>query len=89
MGLGKKTTLFMKHADFEVVAKSRPFMFSLVVAEENDSSVQIPTAVQPLVEEFMDIFPEEIPPRLPFMRDIQHYIDFVSGSSIPSMQLIR
>lgn len=32
----KKIKFFMKHANFEVVEKSIPFMFALVVVEENE-----------------------------------------------------
>ena len=59
----KEITLFLKCADYEVVAKISPFMFALVVVEENESGGKILATVQPLVKEFMDILPEEIPPR--------------------------
>ncbi|GKD86714.1 hypothetical protein Tco_1357868, partial [Tanacetum coccineum] len=64
------------------LAKTSPFLFALVVAEENDIGGGIPAKVQPLVQEFTNILPEEIPSGLPLMRDIQHYNDFVPGSSI-------
>ncbi|GJV18273.1 reverse transcriptase domain-containing protein [Tanacetum coccineum] len=54
----------------------------LVVAEENNMGGDIPTKVQPLVQEFADILPKEIPSGLPLMRDIQHCINFVPGSLI-------
>jgi hypothetical protein len=34
--------------------------------------------------EFADLMPEELPIVLPLMRDIQHRIDFVLGSSLPN-----
>ncbi|GJZ29910.1 reverse transcriptase domain-containing protein [Tanacetum coccineum] len=49
----------------------------------------IPTKVQPLVQEFADILPKEIPSGLPLMRDIQHCINFVPGSSIPNKPAYR
>ena len=57
-------------------------MFALVVAEENKLGGKNPDEVQPLVEEFMDILPKEIPPVLPLMRYIQNCSDFILGSSI-------
>ncbi|GKD23943.1 hypothetical protein Tco_1225646, partial [Tanacetum coccineum] len=42
------------------LAKTSPFLFALVVAEENDIGGSIPAKVQPLVQEFADILPEEI-----------------------------
>nr|KAJ0199016.1 hypothetical protein LSAT_V11C600329570 [Lactuca sativa] len=66
----KKIKFFMKHANFEVVEKSIPFMFALVV-------------------EFMDILLEEVPYRLPLMKYIQQYIDFILWSSIPNKSAYR
>ncbi|GJT06683.1 reverse transcriptase domain-containing protein [Tanacetum coccineum] len=44
---------------------------------------------QPLLKEFADVIPDDIPPRLPAMRDIQHCIDFISGSAIPNRPAYR
>ena len=35
-----------------------------------------------LLQEFEDVFPEEIPKGLPHIRGIEHQIDFVLGSTI-------
>ncbi|GJR08839.1 transposon ty3-I gag-pol polyprotein [Tanacetum coccineum] len=43
----------------------------------------IPHQVTSILEEFKDVVPEELPPGLPPMREIQHCIDFVPGVVIP------
>ncbi|XP_071704931.1 uncharacterized protein [Rutidosis leptorrhynchoides] len=61
-----------------------PLIFALLVEEENEKSTHIPTEVKPLLEEFADVLPFEIPPGLPLMREIQHHIDFIPGATIPN-----
>jgi hypothetical protein len=59
-----------------------------VVVEKKDP-IEIPLILQPLVEKFPDVVPEELPPGLPPMRDIQHHIDLVPGSILPNKAAYR
>ena len=43
---------------------------------------KIPVAVQPLLKEFEELFPDELLARLPLMHDIQHHIDLVPRASL-------
>ncbi|GJR48441.1 RNA-directed DNA polymerase [Tanacetum coccineum] len=49
----------------------------------------MPAEVIPLVDEFSDIFPDDIPAGLPLMHEIQHCIDFIPGASIPNKPAYR
>ncbi|GKB01683.1 reverse transcriptase domain-containing protein [Tanacetum coccineum] len=54
-----------------------------VVVEANDIAPSNPSVIQPLLDEFWDVFPEDIPLGLPLMREIQHCIGFLPGEGIP------
>ncbi|GJT56336.1 RNA-directed DNA polymerase [Tanacetum coccineum] len=60
-----------------------------LVVEENKIISEAPLQVQPLLREFADVIPNDIPPRLLAMRDIHHCIDFILGSAIPNKAAYR
>ncbi|GJW86993.1 RNA-directed DNA polymerase, partial [Tanacetum coccineum] len=66
----------------------RPVL-GLVIVEENTPVEDVPVEVIPLLNEFFDIFPDDIPAGLPLMREIQHCIDFTLGSTIPHKAAYR
>ncbi|GJS41155.1 RNA-directed DNA polymerase [Tanacetum coccineum] len=57
--------------------------------EEKKIISEAPLQVQPLLREFADVIPGDIPPGLPTMRDIQHCIDFIPCSAIPNRPAYR
>lgn len=59
------------------------------MTEENGFSSTVRDLIQPLLNEFRDVFPEDIPPTLPLIREIQHYIDFLPVSTIPNKSAYR
>ncbi|GKE07976.1 putative CCCH-type zinc finger family protein, partial [Tanacetum coccineum] len=71
------SNLFMKKTSFEGLMKTSPYVFTLVVVEENEIISEAPLQVQPFLREFADVILDDIPPGLPAMRDIQHCIDFI------------
>ena len=45
--------------------------------------------MQPILEEFQDVIPEEIPHGLSPLRDIQHHIDLIPGDVLPNKAAYR
>ena len=63
-----------------------------LVAKEvpSDSSiVDVPLEVKNLIDDFVDMVPDELPSELPPLRDIQHAIDLVLGSQLPNLPHYR
>ncbi|GKA51451.1 RNA-directed DNA polymerase [Tanacetum coccineum] len=76
------SNLFTKKTGFEGLMKTSPYVFTLIVGEENEIISEAPLHVQPFIREFADVIPDDMPSGLPAMRDIQHCIDFISRSSV-------
>jgi len=49
----------------------------------------VPKELAVILDRFQDIMPSEMPNQLPPMRDVQHAIDLVSGSSLPNLPHYR
>ncbi|KAJ0865930.1 putative nucleotidyltransferase, Ribonuclease H [Helianthus annuus] len=84
-------SMLVTRSEFAGLDKTEPdhIIFGLLVTEENPIIPIIPPEVQPLLSEFRDVFPTEIPAGLPLVREIQHCIDFLSGASIPNKPAYR
>jgi hypothetical protein len=54
-----------------------------------DETPYLPPEVQQLLEEFSDLMSEDFPSELPPMRDIQHQIDLIPGSILPTRPAYR
>ena len=50
----------------------------------NEIDSSLPNVVASLLQDFDDVFPEEIPIGLPPIKGIQHQIEFVLGAPIPN-----
>jgi hypothetical protein len=91
--VGKNLNFFAKCNDLKHSYLSELFMILLVYKEANfnidnlDSCV--PSIIKVLLQEFKDVFPEEIPGGLPPIKRIKNQIDLVPGASIPNKPTYR
>jgi hypothetical protein len=54
----------------------------VLVSKDNCKGEEVPVEAKGLMEEFVDVFPVELPDELLPLRDIQHQIDLVPGSNL-------
>ncbi|PKU59286.1 RNA-directed DNA polymerase [Dendrobium catenatum] len=65
-------------------------LFALVGREiPTESDEPIPEEVHPILGQYADVFPDDLPDQLPPLRDIQLAIDFVPGASLPILPHYR
>jgi hypothetical protein len=84
---------FAKSSDLKHAYLSELPMILLVYKEAyfNSDNLDscVPSVVKVLLQEFKDVFPEEIPSGLSPIKGIEHQIDFVPGASIPNRPIYR
>ncbi|KAL7105889.1 hypothetical protein ACP275_07G074800 [Erythranthe tilingii] len=88
-----KTSLYARASDVKRAMRSNQPMIVLMYKEAflntNNVNSSLPSSVVSLLQDFDDVFPEELPPGLPPIRGIEHQIDFVPGASIPNRPAYR
>jgi len=70
-------------AKFEVEIRESGVVYILIGRMEVEDNT-ISGSVEPLLQEFGDVFLVELPENLPPLRDIQHQIDLVPGANLPN-----
>ncbi|CAL8085705.1 unnamed protein product [Prunus armeniaca] len=80
---------FLTKGEFLKEAEESGDMYMLMVKESNPDVLNFPKELTPLLQEFNDVIPEELPAGLPPMRDIQHRIDLIPGSTLPNKSHYR
>ena len=80
------STRLLSLTRFEKEMQESGVVYALVSKEVEPKEAQmiVPEVVLPIVEEFGDVFPEELPIGLPPLRDIQHRIDLQPGAALPN-----
>ena len=81
----KPTMLIVSERAFEHHLLKEREVVILLAKQQQEEVSNVPKELQPLLQQYASIWPEELPNQLPPMRDIQHRIDLVPGSSIPHL----
>ena len=72
--------------EFELNVKKDKKIFVLVAKDFSEKpEKKVPPKTQPILEEFSQVFPEELLDQLPPLRDIQHTIDLVPRATLPNL----
>jgi hypothetical protein len=89
----KTTALLATKSDLDELNASVGLCYVLVCKNVlyciDDTSIDLPPTVANLLQEYMDVFPFEIPPGLPLVRGIEHNIDLILEASLPNCDAYR
>ncbi|XP_074555934.1 uncharacterized protein LOC141811777 [Curcuma longa] len=89
----KKVSFYAKEREVKRVFYSQQPMILLLYKEAyfntNNLNSSLPSVVKSLLQEFDDVFPDEVPDGLPPLRGIEHQIDFIPGATIPNRPAYR
>ena len=89
--LPERNLHILKCKQFEIEGFETGMCLALVAKEvpSDFSIVDVPLEVKNLLDDFVDIVPDELPSEIPPLRDIQHAIDLVPGSQLPNLPHYR
>ena len=72
------------------INKGKPVLIALSIEEcKEEGQVPLDAKVEKLVRKFKDVIAEDVPLELPPTRDIQHWIDLISGAPLPNKVAYR
>ncbi|XP_071901035.1 uncharacterized protein [Coffea arabica] len=83
----RKPSMLAKVKNVRKALHSNQVLFILFGKESlltNALDASLPSVITNLLQEYQDVFPEDIPNGLPPLRGIEHQIDFIPGSSLPN-----
>ena len=84
----KQVSFYAKASDVKSAFYANQPMFILLYKEAcfniNELDESLPSVVISLLQEYEDVFPNDVLSGLPPIRGIEHQIDFVPGATIPN-----
>jgi hypothetical protein len=84
----KQVSFYAKASDVKSAFYANQPIFVLLYKEAcfntNEHDESLPSVVVSLLQEYEDMFPNDVPSGLPPIRDIEYKIDFVPGATIPN-----
>ena len=89
----KQASFYAKASDVKSVFYTNQPIFVLLYKETcfntNELNKSLPSVVISLLQEYENMFPNDVPNELPPIRRIEHQIDFVPGATIPNRPAYR
>jgi hypothetical protein len=89
----KQVSFYAKASDVKSAFYANQPIFVLLYKEAcfntNKLDESLPSVVISLLQEYEDVFPNDVPSGLPPIRGIEHQIDFVPGATIPNRPAYR
>lgn len=80
-----RQVLLLSKTEFVEELRISDVVFVLMTSSPEPAlSFTVPPVFSPLIHEFRDVFPEDLPAGLPPLRDIQHCIDLTPDSPLPN-----
>ncbi|XP_074306210.1 uncharacterized protein LOC141641448 [Silene latifolia] len=90
---GLNGVLFLSEAEMvKEMHQEQPVLILLSKEIHKDEEHQlpgVPAEIRPLLEQYQDVFPAELPSGLPPLRGIEHQIDLVPGFVLPNRSAYR
>ncbi|KAG7595376.1 Reverse transcriptase domain [Arabidopsis thaliana x Arabidopsis arenosa] len=78
------STLMCSYACFNEELQHEKVVFAVLTWPLKPDSPQSPSRFNKVLQEFENVFPEDLPSSLPPLRDIQHQIDLMPGTTLPN-----
>ncbi|KAF8093386.1 hypothetical protein N665_0383s0018 [Sinapis alba] len=81
----KQSLIIVSKAQFEEELRESCPLYALVAMDPTPARTEaVPSSFSAIIDEFKDLFPEELPVGLPPLRDIQNHIDLVPNAVLPN-----
>ena len=85
-----KKTLILSKAQLEkALEKRKPMCLLLLVEKGEAKEMEVHPKVAPIIQSFLDVFPNDLPIGLPPLQGIEHQINIMPGAPLPNNPAYR